>query len=303
MQVGNKLFPYPTINNYKIINCFKESTYELEYEEQLIDDKLILKNAHINLNNTGLLNLIKEGKAEAVIIVECSSTIYRRSYIVDWEGKDIEILLSDLKDKVVISSFVYAKEEINAYNNEDFLDDYEGYQFNIEKYDILAIDDGKTTKIEYNEQADRKVSSIFSIIKDKERENMKVALNSRKIIIYLPEKQFDFYDNMKMNDNFQNIFFSMIAIPSLAQALNEILRKVQNQQIDFEDIDMNYSWFTSIKAAFEKKYESKLNEEKFLELEMLELAQSLLNNGTVNGIEDLFNIVLNRTLEGGFEDE
>ncbi len=27
MQIGNKLFPYPTINNIGLRNCFKETTY------------------------------------------------------------------------------------------------------------------------------------------------------------------------------------------------------------------------------------------------------------------------------------
>lgn len=303
MQIGNKLFPYPTINNYKLINCFKESTYDLEYVEEIVEDKLVLKDAHINLNNSELLKLMEQLKVEAVIIVECSSTIFRKTYAVSCEARDIEIPLSNLRDKVVISSFVYAKEDIYSYSSDDFLEDYDGYKFNIEKYDILAIDDGKTTKIQYDEQADKKVSSIFSIIKDMERKNMKITLNSNKIIIYLPEKQFDFYDNLKLNDNFQNIFFAMLAIPALAEALNEVLKKIQCEQLEYDEIDMNYSWFNSIKLAYQKKYGFALNKEDFLDMSMIELAQDLLNNGTINGIEDLFNIVLRKTIDGGMDDE
>ena len=51
-----------------------------------------------------------------------------------------------------------------VYSDDDFLDDYEGNSFNIEKYDILGIDDGFSVRINYDETKDKKVSSIFLVI-------------------------------------------------------------------------------------------------------------------------------------------
>ena len=62
-------------------------------------------------------------------------------------------------------------------------------------------------KDEYEEK-DKKVASIFSIIKDESITNhlMKYEPTTRKIIIHLPEEQFGCYENMKNNNNYQELF-------------------------------------------------------------------------------------------------
>ena len=164
MRKGKRLFPYPTINNSKVLTCYKNSVYSLEYDDLDDENNLLLKNVHIKIDNNQIVELISNGKAKVGLIVECSATIYRRIIEIGLEPKDISIPLSELRDKVEVSSFIYATED-QQYTNDDFLEDYSGYTFNIEKYEILAIDDGFTTKVEYDEKEDRKVSSIFSIIK------------------------------------------------------------------------------------------------------------------------------------------
>lgn len=300
MQIKNKLFPYPTINNSRLDSCYKDTTYSLEYEQLQEDEYLILKDAHIEINNEAIINLIKEGKAKACVIVECSKSVFRKTYNIGLEPEDIKILISDLSDRVVISSFIYATQDIENYRNNDFLEDYEDYNFYIEKYDIIAIDNGSTIVIDYDETSDKKVSSIFLIIKDTEtdKKNMRVEIGD-KIIAYLPEKQFNMYDNMKKNNNYQNIFFSMLAIPILIEALE----KIKNEQYDFDEIELNYRWFRSVKNGFQKKYGYELTEDKFYEIDSAELAQELLNNGTVNAIEDLMKITFGNIMIGGNEDE
>ena len=300
MQIKNKLFPYPTINNSRLDSCYKDTTYSLEYEQVQEDEYLVLKDAHIEINNEAIINLIKEGKAKACVIVECSKSVFRKTYNIGLEPEDIKILISDLSDRVVISSFIYATQDIENYRNNDFLEDYEDYNFYIEKYDIIAIDNGSTIVIDYDETSDKKVSSIFLIIKDTEtdKKNMRVEIGD-KIIAYLPEKQFNMYDNMKKNNNYQNIFFSMLAIPILIEALE----KIKNEQYDFDEIELNYRWFRSVKNGFKKKYGYELTEDKFYEIDSAELAQELLNNGTVNAIEDLMKITFGNIMIGGNEYE
>ena len=204
MRIGKKLFPYPTINNSKNASCFQNSNFALIYDDVEDDNNLVLKNAHIELDNQTLIELFEQGKIDATVIVECSSTIFRKSFKISRIPKDIIVPVMNLRDQVVISCFVYATEDF-SYISDDFLEDYQGYTFNIEKYDILAIDDGFTTKIEYDESKDKKVSSIFSIIKDEFISNnvMKIEPTSKKIVIHLPEEQFGCYENMKNNDNYQ----------------------------------------------------------------------------------------------------
>lgn len=300
MRIGKRLFPYPTINNSKIASCFKNSNYSLEYDDESDNENLVLKNAHIQIDNDELIKLIVDKKAEAVVIIECSSTIFRTVKSISIEPKDIIIPLHNLRGKVEISSFIYAKEEFE-YSNDDFLDDYEGYSFTIEKYDILAIDDGFTTKIEYNESEDKKLSSIFRVIKstDPELKVMKVDSGDKFIKIVLPEKEFGYYDNLKNRDYFKNIFFSIIAIPSLIKCLQEF----KNERVDIDYIRLNHSWFDSIMVAYKKNYNEELTDEIFADMPVEEISQTLLNYATVSSIEDISNLFIKNMMIGGMEED
>lgn len=299
MRIGRRLFPYPIINNAKNATCFKACDYALEYDDEDSKDFLLLKNAHIALDNTELLELLDSNKAEAVVIVECSSTIFREKYTITTQPKDIEIPLNNLRGKVEISCFIYAKEPF-VYSNESFLDDYEGYSFKIEKYDILAVDDGFTTKIEYDESEDKKVSSIFSIVKsdDPNLKTAKVTDIDKSIKIIIPEKEFGFYDNLKANDYYRNIFFASLAIPALTKCLQD----VKTEDDDIDAIRLNHTWFESIMSAYQKYYGQELTNDAFADIDPYELAQTLLDSGTLKAVEDVY-MINYRELARGNDDE
>ena len=300
MRIGKRLFPYPTINNSKIASCFKDSNYALEYEDASDGENLVLKDIHISIDNDKLISLLVDKKVEAVVIIECSSTIFRTAKTISIEPKDIIIPLHNLRGKVEISSFIYAKENFE-YKNDDFLDDYEGYSFDIEKYDILAIDDGFTTKIEYDESEDKKLSSIFRVIKstDPELKTMKVDSGDKFIKIVLPEKEFGYYDNLKNRDYFKNIFFSIIAIPALIKCLQEF----KSERIDIDYIRLNHSWFDSVLNAYKKQYDKELTDETFADIQVEELAQTLMNYATVGSIEDISNLFIKNMMMGGLDED
>ena len=299
MRVGRKLFPYPVINNSEKVSSFKNASFSLVYEDASDEENLILKNTHLVIDDMNLINLISTGKVKGALIIECSSTIFREKKEIDLENRDIIIPLSDLNDKVYISSFLYATEDINGYKSENFLDDYEDYSFNVEKYDILAADDGFFKTIEYDQEEDQKNDSIFSVIKTKKIDTMLVDISQKKIIIKLPESEHGLYTNLRYNKTYQPLFFSMMAIP----ALSNVLQKFKDQDMDIEDIADDYYWFNAILVSYEKIYGKKLTNEVFKETEALTLAQKLLNNSTLEGINKLFRLDMNRKMGVMSDDE
>lgn len=299
MRVGRKLFPYPVINNSEKVSSFKNASFSLVYEDASDEENLILKNTHLVIDDMNLINLISTGKVKGALIIECSSTIFREKKEIDLENRDIIIPLSDLNDKVYISSFLYATEDINGYKSENFLDDYEDYSFNVEKYDILAADDGFFKTIEYDQEEEQKNDSIFSVIKTKKIDTMLVDISQKKIIIKLPESEHGLYTNLRYNKTYQPLFFSMMAIP----ALSNVLQKFKDQDMDIEDIADDYYWFNAILVSYEKIYGKKLTNEVFKETETLTLAQKLLNNSTLEGINKLFRLDMNRKMGVMSDDE
>lgn len=299
MRIGKKLFPYPTLNNSKNISCFKNCDFSLEYEDSDESDNLVLKNAHIIVNDDSINKLLDESKVKATVIVECSATIYRKNFDIDRFEKDIIIPINNLREQVVISCFIYANENF-VFKSEKFLDDYDGYSFEIEKYDIIAIDDGFTTRIEYDEEKDKKVSSIFSIIKDETITNnvMRLEPTSRKIIIHLPEEQFGCYENMKNNDNYRELFFSILTIPALLFCLQNIQDRLLYNEESLDNIRIDYKWFESIEVAYNNLFGIELTDEILKKCDIPMISQQLMNNASVTAISDLFKQEFSKMIRG-----
>ena len=289
MRIGKKIFPYPTLNNSKNISCFKNCDFSLEYEDCDDSKNLILKNAHIKVNDGIINKLLDERKLQATVIIECSATIYRKCFNITRVAQDIIIPIQNLREQVVISCFIYASQNFN-FVSPNFLDDYDGYSFEIEKYNIIAIDDGFTTRIEYDEDKDKKVSSIFSVIKDEKITNkvMKIESTNKKIIIYLPEEQFGCYENMKNNDNYRELFFSILTIPALIHCLQNVQDRLLYNDDTFDDIRMDYKWFESIELAYKSLNNIGLTENALKNCNIPILSQQLMNCASVTAISDLF---------------
>ena len=289
MQLGKRLYPYPLLSSSKSITGYKNSQYLFLCDEVHTEkDKVIIVNARYQLTNEHLSQMISEGKLSPVCIVECSSSVYRKKIMLSSEGKDIELPLKDFLDRVVISSIVYANENISYFHDDDFIDEYLPYTFEIEKNDILASDDGISFNVNSDEKSDDKVSSIFVIVKSEENDEvMTVELSKRKIEIHLPDNQYNTYYSMKSLPDFQNLFFAMIAIPSLAEALSKL------KEDDIENARYKYDWFKSIEQSYKNIKEEDLEQEQLTAIEPLKFAQEVLNFGTISALADI-NELFNR---------
>lgn len=297
MRIKNNLFPYPVLNSKETISSFVNSLFRFDYEEFQDDNCYYLKNIKIDLSDKKILELMEQGKAEAKIIVECSRTIYRKIFSVDLNERTIKIPISELRGPVEISCFIYAKENIKDYYSDNFNKIYGDYKFDIDKFDILAVDDGYNTKIDFDEQKDNKVSSIFVVVSsgDPNSKTMDFDVKRKNIKITLPNKEYGFYTNMKNDTNYQNVFFAIIAIPALTYALSKA------QEEDFDTARNAYDWLESVINAYEKIYERNIKDD-WGKLEV-DVPQRLLNNAITQSIDDFYFLMIDRYRKRGESDE
>jgi len=297
MQIGKRGYPYPILNNATNYNCYKKSTYSLEYESEEEHNNFTLKNVRIETNSDELKCLIEKKLVKAMIVIESSSTIFKYSEEISTTPKNIVIPIGNLSGKIEISSIVYATENIVGFSSNDFTEDFDNYKFNIEKYCPIAIDDGYVVKVEYNDFDDRKVSSIFSVVEsyDSELKNMKVINGDRKIKIELPEDEFKKFDALNGQSIFYNIFFSIIIIPALSSCLKDFQSEVKYQEKTIEDISDSHSWFLSIQNVYKKIYNNDIKDEEFINLDALEFSQTIFDYCTVNSIKDFYDIIKRKT--------
>ena len=299
MHIGKRLFPYPILNNDVLYSQYKTANFSLLYSEIVTKEEYILDGIKCDLNSNFLKELINKGAAKIICIVECAETMYRKSFPLSCEPKKIIIPLTELNGKVSVSAFVVATKDIEEYVSDDFLDDYEGYTFQIEKNDILAVDEGYVNRVDFNKDEDTKKSSIFIVIKDKtiKDETMTVEFDVDKIIVKLPEEQWNIYDKMKRIQKYQSLFFSILATPALGQAL--ISLKLTSDSVD--QLKLDYRWFNSFAVAYKNVFGEELTDEIFEKMSDTNLiAQKLLNTPVTKAIDDLFQMTIEQI--GGNDD-
>jgi hypothetical protein len=276
MRIGNRLFPYPILNNNPYLNSFKSSKFSINPTVLQEGAYFILKDTVIETNNKKIIEMVQNNEVSGSIVVECSSTIYRENFEISFNKKDIRIPITLLRGKVSVSAFLYAYKDLPGYENDDFLDIYKGFKFNLDKLALLAVDDGFDTFVEYEEEESKKTSSIFLISKSENVHNelIDIKLSKKKIILNLSQYYFDTYQSLKNNPLYKDEFFSLMTVPALVHALRSI---VWSDSDDLEDIYNEYSWFRTINTAYSKIHKQDLTAEKFKELQAYTFAQEILN--------------------------
>lgn len=297
MQLGNRVFPYPVLNKNDNLSDYKESsTFMVSFDTNedgspyVVDGKVIFKNLHYTITDDSLKELIEEEKLKGAFIVECSASVYRNKFDISQTPYDLPVSVHELNGNVVTSCYIYATEDITGFKSDGFIDDYKNYTFDIDKFDILAADDGYKFKIDLDPTEDDKVSSIFTVIPLETNESiMKYENGDRNITIELPREYFNSYDIIKRKKEYNNIAFSMIAIPVLSNCISEI------NTYEWEDIDSIYDehkWFNAVRISYKRKKGTELILENFYEMNSLELAQLVLNNASCNGVKDFENMLV-----------
>lgn len=315
MRTGNRSFPYPVLNANQELsayrpNCVFRQHFDVNEEGSPILEggDLVLRNAQFVLLDTYLASLTVRGILEGVFIVDSPAGCYRRAYKVTMSPRDIRIPIARLKGTVTVSCFLYATQDIEHFAPTQLLSLYDGLTFHIDKFDILAADDGVDFTIDIDESHDNRTASIFTIIKKDVLDGLiKYESRPRSIVIQLPEDQYACYDNMKRHSAYNDISFALIAIPVLAGCLSSIKSEVLvNGEEDLLEALDRWNWLNSVLLSYKRATEKELDLESFMSIPAYELAQIVLDGACCKGLS-VFNDILVGGLkdldgEGGIED-
>lgn len=310
MHIGNRIFPYPVLNRNETLSDYvAASTFKLEFDVDenrapiVKNGEVVFKNLHFTLTDATLTELLEQGKLRGAFIVECSASVYRNRFDISTTPYDLQVSAHEINGNVVASCYLYATEDIANFRSMGFIAEYAGYSFDIDKFDILAVDDGFKFKIELDPTEDDKVASIFIVVKKEGSSDiMSYDYDDKKIIIYLPSAYYDCYDNIKTKRECNNIAFAILAIPVLSGCLDDISARYESM----EEISGIYSWFNAVCISYMRITGNRLTFEDFYNMNKLELAQMVMNSASCNGLKDFDNMLLggmNTADEEGDENE
>lgn len=300
MQIKNRIFPYPVLNREAAFSNFVGKTFSLSYEFIEDDNYYILKDARFETDCDTLKVLILSTKVKICCIIECSYTIYRKSFDLTFGPQDIVLSKKDFSDKVDVSMFAYAAMDF-VYEPKDVDDDYLGIPFEIEKYQIIAADDGFNFKVKHEIAEDSLVKSMFSVIRDTNKASdddmYDVDFQQNKITISLANDAYTRYELIKSVPDYKEVFFNLLLIPTLTEGLNRCYLESKTAS-DLEDVCDVYAWFKSILVSYKKLTGKDLTKDDLDDISPLKLSQMLLRTPLGKSLSSLKKIMDERATKG-----
>lgn len=282
MEIRYKLYPYPVL-----------SYYTDDYENSHFDTVILPRQDGFNLridflaelDNNKLTEMLKDGKVKFVYHLECAQTGYRVAISTTKFETSHLISNKQVCGRLQVCPFIVAAEEIPEYVNCNFHEDYRGFKFAIEAGCVMAV--GKQVNIDVDKDTNdlSNTPSVFSIVKNDNKDalSMVVDMDYKKIIIKLPEQEFYNYKSINDVAIIQPVLNSLVVVPALVYVLEEVVKRETSERYEYS----SYAWYRAIKKAMATKFNCDIDSEQLSELNILEIAQKLINVPLTSALQTL----------------
>jgi len=229
MIYNNRAYPHPVIGI--------ENNYKDKFEASLrvsADVRKISIAITYSLLNEDLNKLIKNHQAAFCTQIYCKGTLFREIYKTYKALPDaIEIESYKLNELVEVDFFISACEEIPNYSNAEFTELYQGYNFIIEKGDILGYGGKGIFHANKTYEELKSVSAFMNIdAGNKEKMPMYNYYEGDKITIYLSQNSYELYQKIKNERSYTSSLHSCVVLPALAEAIRFIKSDESDDYID-----------------------------------------------------------------------
>lgn len=281
-------FPHPVLGVGDAVGPKPPVKAQIREEK---DDFVI--NISVDIHNEDILKLIFDKYAAFVCEIDCPSTFYREIFYPQNTTFEIRVKRKDVAKRVNIDFTVTATKSINNYSNSQFHPDYQGFTFDLEPGDLLAL-----VKMHYD--ADIKydklhsAGSFMTIVPGHDEKNTVYYLHNSKIEIQMPK---DMYDDYRVSFNgpgkHTTIFHSSIVLNALVYAL-----------LNYDDEEYGTTlWARTLKYRIELEPRLRIYADVLENkdpMKIMEFAQVLLDNPYKKLLESMHSIIDSDTSQQGY---
>ena len=287
MEIKNRLFPYPVLcaENDDYIDC--SFNVKTNMTEEVAD--LVLTFEVDLVNNDELSLLIRDGYAEVIVHIECSSTAYRTVVGITGNKRAFRLPKARVNNEVYLVGMIVAKKDIKGFTSVNLNEDYGSEPIDFQKGSILAYRNLPKYLITKNYEELAGDNTFFTIIKRTSLEGAEqlpvtYELSAQKIQIIVDEKTYDEYIKYHNNPLMEPITNTLLVMPAIAYMV-ESLR-------DYGcDPFKTLFWYQKFKKAC--KLQGKDFEQDIIDSEKssLEVAQELLRYPIGRAFESLSRVI------------
>ena len=224
MRLSNRSFPHPVVGNGDNGNeDVPGAEFQATFESEADKSNFYVK-ATVRCSSKTLLRAIKKGEACYTMHVECSNTLFRRTYDFTEETYRVAIPTTAIHDTVEVNAFIRAKAAMPKYSVDGAHQDYGDATFSVGPGDILAIADGWTFDADHSVDPMRKVGALMVVeFSGKPGDHpMEADFDDEKIRILLCEQDFAAYGDMKAVPHLTNHLTTTLVLPVLIEAIHTL---------------------------------------------------------------------------------
>jgi hypothetical protein len=209
-------FPHPVLGIRNDILGEPDFDYEISEDENnhILDIKMDLHNPSIKYY------IDVKRQAKYVCEVDCYRTYYRVCEDSIKPSFHINIPKKEVSGEVNVQLTVTAVGKIDGYTNSLANADYSGYEFNLEKGDILAYIGGLNIQTDIMADEYKAVGS-FVHFKGDSVTDISYNLSGQDIEIIMPREMFDQYVNHLKGNRFRPVIISSIVKEAIVYALTQ----------------------------------------------------------------------------------
>ena len=217
MKYKNVSLPYPVLGiGDDVYPLLEEGCVQMGSPVKTTNDYQFI--IDLTQRNRDITHLITEGKALYACEITCKNTFLRRCYRQKEPHFDITLGRKEVNGRIDFQCFIAVKEDLPNYVNRDFNEDYNGFSFDLEIGDMLAVFPLAwwNTNIKYDKLY--AAGSFMQIIEAADGiDKTWFNLDDDRILIEMPHDLFVQYQ--RIGNNFPEIIHSSLVHNALVYAL------------------------------------------------------------------------------------
>lgn len=275
MRLNNLILPHPVLGQADDIL----GTCQFKNDPQIdINGDFYHIEFEIEHDNGTIADLVKVEKAIYCCEVSCSGTLYREIFTSNEANFNFDIPRSSLRNKVDFQTYCITQKDIANYNNPAAHADFDGFLFDLEKADLLAVFGSFSFNADIQYHKLKAASSFMQIIPNETGKTLtEYVLDDSKIQIKLPHDLYEKYKFFGKKKEFASIIHASLVQNALTIALFNFEEHVQRGNV----------WALSIQYRLENEPELNNGSCEFDSGKVPELVQKLLGNPNERLIERL----------------
>lgn len=213
-------YPYPVL--YGTCEDYKKARFETNIS--VYRDYTVKASCKV-INGRDIKQLMTQRKAAFVLEITSPKTWYNQS-IRSYDGifPTLSLPAGEVRDTILLQTYIVAMEEIRGFSSTDFISDYDGMTFTFQPGDIIGVGEQKAVDIVYEEEEVRKGKPII-VFDQGEHNELSVAFDDNEAIhIVVPKNVYEriavLQQGSKTN---QRQILAVLAVPALVQVLQNMV--------------------------------------------------------------------------------